>query len=120
MEYRSLVQDLKQHLKFGKCQSRDFVGQLSDHTICLVAYNYLSMYKCINEYQSIGALFDEIKENYINPTVMEKFWETLNYVVRRISFLFDVSIDEILQKVIYNDKFMSYFNCRKLILSTET
>ncbi len=112
--------ELKQHFRYGKCQSRDFVGQISDHTICLMAYNYMSMYKCINDYQSIGALFDEMKQNYISLTVMEKFWEKLHSIVRKISALFNISVDDIMEKVIYDDDFVSYFNTDKLNLTTET
>lgn len=112
--------ELKQHFGYGKCQSRDFVGQISDHTICLMAYNYMSMYKCINEYQSIGALFDEIKQNHISPTVMEEFWETLNSIVRKLASLFDISVDEILQKVICDNEFMNYLNFKNPKLTTET
>jgi len=63
---------LKQKFNYGKCQSRNFGGQIADHTICLMAYNCMSVDKCINEHESIGALFEAIKQNWITPTVMEK------------------------------------------------
>jgi len=41
--------------------SRDFEGQISDATHCLMAYNILSQQKAINQHQrSIGMLFDQI------------------------------------------------------------
>ena len=39
--------ELKQHLGYGKCQSRDFEAQISDATHTLMAYNYLSHLKAL-------------------------------------------------------------------------
>ena len=112
--------ELKQHFNYGKCQSRDFIGQISDNTICLMAYNFMSMYKCINEYHSIGALFEQVKQGWIRPTIMKEFWKLLLAIVSKISDIFAINRDEIMKQVINDHTFLNYFNINCLILTTET
>lgn len=100
--------DLKQYFRYGKCQSRDFIGQIADNTICLMSYNYMSMYKCINEYQSIGALFKDVKQNHIRPTLMEMFWEKFLDGIKKIAKLFNLAVDEIVEKFIQDDEFRTF------------
>lgn len=112
--------ELKQHFKYGKCQSRDFVGQISDHTICLMAYNFLSTYKCVNDYESIGQLFEQIKQHWIRPTIMEKFWEIIIKIAQTISLIFEIDLDVLMDKAINDEDFFKYFNLNQLLLTTET
>lgn len=112
--------ELKQHFKYGKCQSRDFIGQISDHSICLMAYNFLSTYKCVNEHESIGMLFEQIKQDWIRPTIMEKFWQTILKIAETISQIFNIELDDVMEKAINDVAFFNYFNLNQLILTTET
>ncbi len=112
--------ELKQQFNYGKCQSRDFVGQISDHTICLMAYNFLSTYKCVNEYESIGMLFEQIKQEWIRPTIMEKFWKIIIKIAEAISVIFNLELDVVMDKAINEDDYFSYFNLNQLLLTTET
>lgn len=112
--------ELKQYFNYGKCQSRDFVGQISDNTICLMAYNFMSMYKCINDYSSMGSLFEHVKEGWVRPTVMEQFWESIVVIVSKISAIFELDRDEVMEKVIYDNSFLNYINLNQVILTTET
>jgi len=83
--------ELKQHLNYGNCQSTDFDAQISDTTQTLMAYNFLSQTKTINDYQSIGALFEEISTQWISPTVMQRFWQMIFALLEQIAELFDLS-----------------------------
>ena len=115
-----VFKELKQYFNFGKSQSRDFIGQISDHTICLMAYNFLSVYKCVNDYQSIGALFDHVKQNWIRPNVMEVFWNEILKIAQKISKVMDLDVSQIVEKVINDSKFLQIFNLNRLLLTTET
>jgi len=112
--------ELKQHFNFGKCQSRNFTAQIADHTICLMAYNYLSIYKCINKHQSIGAIFQDVKQNWIRPTTMQIIWNTILKIAQSISKLFNINIDEVIHVSINNAQFLKQFDLNQLILTTET
>lgn len=112
--------ELNQQLNFGKCQSRDFVGQIADHTICLLTYNLLSAYKCKNHYQTIGALFKEVKQEWVRPTVMQKFWDVLNRLVNKLAEFFDTEVDHIRTKVLTDDPILAMFNLQPFLVTTET
>ena len=112
--------ELKQHFRYGKCQSRNFIGQISDNTICLMAYNYMSLYKSVNEYQTIGGLFESIKQTNISPTVMEEFWGHLSTLAKNISAMFEIELAYVLEKLIYSNQIMNYFNQDSFCFTTET
>jgi len=112
--------ELKQEFKYGKCQARDFDAHIADNTISLMAYNYLSTYKCVNQYQSIGALFMEIKETWVSPTVMQKYWITIVKVLNKVADLFNIQIEEIMEKLISHDNLLHIFNLDSLHLTAET
>jgi len=112
--------ELKQQLKFGKCQSRDFIGQIADHTICLLTYNLLSTYKCKNDYDTLGALFGEVSQKWIKPTIMQKFWTAINNVIRKIAKILDIEIDKLKQLIIDNDTLLNIFKIDAILTTTET
>ena len=74
----------------------------------------------MNEYQSIGALFMEIKETWVSPTVMEKYWITINKVLNKVADLFNIQIEEIMVKLINQNNLLQIFNLDRLHLTTET
>jgi hypothetical protein len=65
----------KQHLNLGKCQSNDFDAQIADTTISLLVYMMLSFHKKIHSYNTLGALFAQYRDEFIEATVAEKLWQ---------------------------------------------
>lgn len=112
--------DLKQYLGFGKCQSRDFDAQVADCTHSLMAYNYLSYIQAIHDYETIGALFADVSQNWVRPTLMQRFWDYFTRCLIQLADLVDKSLDDLLS-IIKNDDlfFAKWLNC-KLSLGTET
>ena len=80
----------------------------------------MSTYKSVNEYQSIGGLFEDIKQNWIRPTVMEEFWKTITGIAEKIAEIFNLTIDEVLEKIIPNQNFFLSFDLNQLNSTTET
>ena len=70
-----LFKECKQHLNLGKCQSNDFDAQIADTTISLLVYMMLSFHKKIHSYTTLGALFAEYRDDFIEATVAEKLWQ---------------------------------------------
>lgn len=70
-----LFKECKQHLNLGKCQSNDFDAQIADTTISLLVYMMLSFHKKIHSYPTLGALFAEYRDEFIEATVAEKLWQ---------------------------------------------
>jgi len=112
--------ELKQLLRYGKCMSQDFDGQISDATQCLLAYNILSHQKAINDHQSIGMLFNKISKQWLKPTMMQKFWKEFYSVIKKIAEMIDVEFDKLLNLAINQSDFVLGLNKLNLILTTET
>jgi hypothetical protein len=112
--------ELKQFLGFGKCQSRDFDGQISDLTCCLMAYNHLSKIKALTEYQSIGSIFDEISKSWISPNLMQRFWKQLYLIIQQIAILVDKNFNELLNIAMDKSDFLKDWNEIHLNLGAET
>jgi hypothetical protein len=99
--------ELKQHLGFGKCQARDFNAHIADTTLSLMAYNFLSCIKAVNEYETIGQLFEEVSSGWIRPTIMERFWQTFYRALQAIADLVDKEIEELIEIVMQDVDFFS-------------
>ncbi len=112
--------ELKQHLKFGACQSRDFDAQIADATQCLLAYNFLSKYKMIHHYQTIGGLFKEISRNWLSPTLMNRFWNKVMGLIRKLARFVDLPINILRDNLLRKDEFYSKFEKLSLAFTTET
>jgi hypothetical protein len=112
--------ELKQHLKLGACQSRDFDGQIADMTQSMLAYNYLSNFKAKHEYETIGGLFNEISGNWLSPTIMEKFWNKVMALIKKLARFVGVPIQELRDKLLKNDEFYTKFDKLFLVFTAET
>ncbi len=112
--------ELKQLMKFGKCQSTNFDAQISDLTFSLMAYNHLSQIKAVNEYQSIGFLFHEISQNRISPNLMQRFWTQLYVAMQKLAKLIDKNVDELLDSIVQNSSFFKEWRQISIALGTET
>ena len=112
--------ELKQHLAFGKCQSRDFDAQISDLTFCLMAYNCLSQLKAIQKHQSIGALFETVSKNWLSPNLMQRFWNHLYEAIRKLADLINAEFQELINTIFQSDHFFSEWAQINRALGTET
>ena len=112
--------ELKQHLGYGKCQSRDFDAQIADMSIALMAYNHLSQFKTIHEHQSIGALFDHVSRNWQSPTTMEIFWNKFYEAVKAIAKIAKVSAEKILENYFQGQNHREFRPIFNALVSTET
>jgi len=112
--------ELKQHLRYGKCMSRDFDGQISDATQCLMAYNTLSQIKAVEEHQSIGKLFNEISKQWLKPNMMQKFWKEFYTIIQQIAETFAKPVEEMINLALNSSKFVQQINHLNSLLTTET
>ena len=65
---------MKQNLRLGKCQSRDFAAQIASVTICMLQYNILSCVKRFSSYETLGGLFAEATKGTAELSVAEEIW----------------------------------------------
>ena len=70
----NFFKEMKQNLKLGKNQCRDFAGQIAGVSLCVLQYNILCYVKRNESYETIGGLFAEITKNSVELSVAEKIW----------------------------------------------
>lgn len=77
-----LFKELKQHLWFCKCNSRDFDAQIASVTVSLILYVFLSYYRRINAYEPLGGLFEAIKDEICEKNLAQRLWELLDELLQ--------------------------------------
>lgn len=97
--------EAKQHLKLGQCQSRDFDAQIAHVTTCYILYIFLAYFRRINDYESLGGLFESIKDELMEKNVAQRLWELfdelLQVVINAISESGTIDIKEFKQSPEY-------------------
>lgn len=79
-----LFKELKQHLGFCKCQSTDFDAQIANTTVSLILYVFLSYYRRINAYETLGGLFELIKSEMCEKNLAQRLWELFDELLQVI------------------------------------
>ncbi|QQK74857.1 transposase [Salicibibacter cibarius] len=67
--------ETKQHLRLGKCQSQDFDAQIAHVTTTYILYAFLSYFRRINDYETLGGLFEEMKDDMVEKNMAQRLWE---------------------------------------------
>jgi hypothetical protein len=77
--------EMKQLLGLGKSQANDFAAQIA-HTSCvIIAHALLADCKYHEEYQSMGILFESLREQYTSLLTMDKILLLIEYILVSIS-----------------------------------
>lgn len=66
--------ETKQLLRLGKCQSQDFDAQIAHVTTTYILYTFLAYFRRINDYETLGGLFEEIKDQLVEKNIAERLW----------------------------------------------
>src|SRR5690625_2808 len=120
MGYRGGLQRNQATSGVWKSQSTDFDGQIADATLSLMAYNELSHQKAMNDYESIGHLFQEVSQDWLKPNLIERFWSYLYEPLLEISEAINKDIQELITLVLKSEKFFSKFLNAFANITTET
>ena len=96
--------EMKQNLKLGKNQCRNFAGQIASISLCVLQYNILSYVKRCESYETIGGLFAEITKHSAELSVTEKIWLLIVEVVNVIAEALNCDTMALTEQVISNDK----------------
>lgn len=67
--------ETKQQLKLGTCQSQDFDAQIAHVTTCYILYTLLAYFRRVNAYESLGGVFDAIKDDLLEKNLAERLWD---------------------------------------------
>jgi len=76
--------ETKQLLGLGKCQANDFSSQLAHTTSVFIMHAILATCKDREDHQSLGVLFESLREQYTKLLTMDKILISLEYILRTI------------------------------------
>lgn len=99
-----LFKECKQYLRLGTSQNTDFDGQIADATICLATYTILLLQKRFSSYETVGELFRETQQHLLELTLWERLIKILMKVVIQIALILNIDVDEIIEKLLLNDR----------------
>ncbi len=95
----------KQLLGLGKTQSVDFDVQISETTIKMIQYIFLSLKNRVEKYDSYGGLFRHFKDKNIELKLHERLVFLIISIIEIFTKLFDqIDLDEVLTKIINDDE----------------
>lgn len=100
----------KSLLAMDKCQSWYFSAQIAHITITSLQYNFLALARRFSDYETIGGLFRDSKDDVVQMSVIEKAWVLILNIVETADeeFGFD---EGIMYKIIYKaDKMKKFVN----------
>ena len=83
----------KQFLGLGKNQSRDFDAQIAATTISFMQYTILSLYKRSDDYETIGGLYKNTKEDITQQIFTDRIRVLILELIEEIVFLLNVEIE---------------------------
>ncbi|MCZ2443307.1 MAG: transposase, partial [Flavobacteriales bacterium] len=67
--------DCKQHLSLNNCQSTDMDAHIATISIVFMNYMILTVAKRFSEYETLGGLFENIKELIVEDVLIERLWK---------------------------------------------
>lgn len=101
--------EAKQHLQLGQSQSVDFDAQIADTTLTIITYNLLSSIRAVNEYKSIGGLFEKISGETITPNLIDRINSLLEQTMEILIDVLEVDVYAILEDKMSSPEFESKY-----------
>ncbi len=93
----------KQYFQLAKCQSRDFDAQIADTSGCMIQYNIFSLAKRFSDYETLGGLFNNIKQLVLELTVWKRLWDFFLEFIQFIALIVDVDPDDLIERILTED-----------------
>ncbi|TXD82111.1 transposase [Subsaximicrobium wynnwilliamsii] len=104
--------EAKQLLGLGKCQSTNFDVQVAQTTLTMVRYLLISLRHRMEAYQTIGGIFKDIKQDYLEHKLNERLLLAIVDILEVLDLLVkDIDINSIARRlVLYNESlsFLTY------------
>ncbi len=75
---------MKQPLRLGRCQSRDFDAQIAHLTVSGIVYIFLTYLRRVEAYESLGRLFEGIVAELREKNVAERLWALFEALLQAV------------------------------------
>jgi len=103
--------EAKQLLGLGKCQSTNFDVQVAQTTITMLQYLLISLKHRVEAYQSIGGIFKNIKQGYIEHKLNERLLLAIVEILEVLDLLIeDIDINSIARRLVLYSESLAFLN----------
>lgn len=101
--------EAKQLLGLGKCQSTNFDVQVAQTTITMVQYLLISLKHRMEAYQTIGGIFKNIKQQYIEHKLNKRLLLAIVEILEVLDLLVeDIDINSIARRLVLYSESLSF------------
>lgn len=97
--------EAKQLLGLGKSQSTNFDVQIAQTTVTMIQYLLVSLKYRMQAYETIGGMFKNIKQNYIEHKLNERIWLAMIEILTVLEMIIgDIDMQKTIENLIlYSD-----------------
>ena len=95
--------ECKQNLNINKCQSTDFDAHIAWITLSFISYMMLSLRKRFDDYETMGEVFRDFKNELLEITLVEKLWQIIEILFQEILAELGVDWEIFLDKLAENE-----------------
>ena len=95
--------ECKQNLNINKCQSTDFDVHIAWITLSFISYMMLSLRKRFDDYETMGEVFRDFKNELLEITLVEKLWQIIEILYQEIFAELGVDWEIFLDKLAENE-----------------
>ncbi len=94
--------EAKQYFGIGKSRSQDFDAQIADISIAMIEYNVFSLAKRFESYETLGGLFEQVKDQATELTIVTRIWKFILELLQLIAEIFNSNFNELIINIIKN------------------
>jgi len=88
----------------GRYQGRDFDGQIADCTLCHMTYIALALDKRLNDYETMGALFEQQRADLMALTLWQRLQAIIKHLLEVLADMLGVTYDELSASIVRSEK----------------
>ena len=104
-----LVKESKRYLGLGRYQGRDFDGQVADCTLCHMTYIALALDKRLNEYETMGALFEQQRADLMALTLWQRLLAIIKHLLEVLADVLGVTYEELSASIVRDEKMLEKY-----------
>ena len=87
-------------LNLGGCRSSCFDAQIADTTISMAAYILLSFRYRYEHYETMGALFRSVNDEWLRMTLDKRLWGLFLEIIGILADVLETDADDLLEKIL--------------------
>lgn len=92
--------ETKEYLRLGSYQGRDFNGQIADATLCYLTYTVMVLKKRFSDYETMGELFADMKEDLLALTLWRRILACLKRLLNVLAERIGMTAEELMNEII--------------------